>query len=308
MYYPYLRAKQFELIAVRELVKEGIGCVRPIFEPVKDSVNSLNLANSVFNEYGLNPYLILNPSVGEKTGDNNFYLNYISELKASSYMPAFIYSDNKQYIERSITDYKINRCLIVCLNNYSNEEDLKNLISQNYVEGLVLLDPEKNRNLLHFMKSLPGKAFIRLDDLFEKRVKNSDYLDVPEHKFSEEYYYYKQDGFAGFSDFTTLPMEYIDGGVTPRAVVIHFTYKKKDSNEIWIKHFTSESDPDSTSNVQGKFKEAALKALHFIDEKSLSNSAIDELRRWVEEIRYPGLGSIKKFSIKNHLSLISSLI
>ena len=48
MYYPFLRARQFELINIRELAAEGSiqGHVVPVLEPVKESSNSLNLANA----------------------------------------------------------------------------------------------------------------------------------------------------------------------------------------------------------------------------------------------------------------------
>ena len=41
MYYPYLRARQFELIALRELAKEQEtqGVIIPILEPIKKSSN-----------------------------------------------------------------------------------------------------------------------------------------------------------------------------------------------------------------------------------------------------------------------------
>lgn len=44
MYYPLLRARQFELIALRELAIEGAtqGVIIPILEPVKERDNNLN--------------------------------------------------------------------------------------------------------------------------------------------------------------------------------------------------------------------------------------------------------------------------
>ena len=132
--------------------------------------------------------------------------------------------------------------------------------------------------------------------------------NIPAHKFTEEHLYYKEDNYQGFADFTVLPKEYIDGGSTPRAVVIHLTYLNIDAeSQIWIRHFTSVSN-DSIANVQGKFAEAADKAVHFCEELPLSNSASNELRTYYEKSRYPGLGTVKKISIKNHLLVISNFI
>jgi hypothetical protein len=169
----------------------------------------------------------------------------------------------------------------------------------------VLEQPNKYRSLDRFIKSL-GKFYIRLDDVFEKQQKNADFLTIQTHKFSEEHLFYKEENYQGFSDFTVLPSEFIDGGSTPRAVVIHLTYKNNE-DQIWISHFTSESN-DSIANVQGKFAEAADKALKFCDKLPLINSAIEELKLYFEESKYPGLGVVKKISIKNHLLVVNGLL
>jgi len=78
-------------------------------------------------------------------------------------------------------------------------------------------------------------------------------------------------------------------------------------NQIWIRHFTSETN-DSISNVQGKFAEAAGKAIQFCDELPLDNSAIFELRNYYNDHKYPGLGTVKKISIKNHLLIVRSFL
>ena len=75
MYFPYLRARQFELITLRELVIENkLKNITPILEPVKESFNNLNLAHKVFVENNFNAYLIVNPFKGEKSGDTEFFL------------------------------------------------------------------------------------------------------------------------------------------------------------------------------------------------------------------------------------------
>lgn len=67
MYLPYLRGKQFELLALRELlVSERISSkvVQPIFEPIKETStfkNTLQLFDS--EQYPL--YTVINPAVGD---------------------------------------------------------------------------------------------------------------------------------------------------------------------------------------------------------------------------------------------------
>jgi len=62
--------------------------------------------------------------------------------------------------------------------------------------------------------------------------RNADYLNIPAHKFSEEHLFYKDEGYNGFSDFTVLPGVFIDGGSTPRAVVVHLSYINENQENI----------------------------------------------------------------------------
>lgn len=70
MYFPYLRGRQFELLAVRELVNnELIGKrVFPIIEPVhltSTLVKTLEICKSKGNKIGV----VMNPQVGNFTND-----------------------------------------------------------------------------------------------------------------------------------------------------------------------------------------------------------------------------------------------
>ncbi len=310
MYYPYLRARQFELIALRELVPGGKiqKNIIPILEPVKQTVDNLNLAHRLFVDFNFSPYLILNPIVGEQRGDTQAFLEYVVSLDNPHYLPAFHYHGNSGYIRDCVSNFGLQNCMVVCYENFVDDRNLRDLLSENYVSHICILEANRYRGLGRFIRKL-GKVYIRLDDVFEKQSKNADFLEIAAHKFSEEHLYYREnDEYQGFSDFTTLPSEYNDGGSTPRAVVIHLTYINSESdNEIWVRHFTSETN-DSIANVQGKFAEAAEKALDFCDGFGLDNSAIQELRWYYSEGKYPGLGTVKKISIKNHLHIVNEFL
>ena len=305
MYYPFLRARQFELIALRELAAEGAtqGVIVPILEPVKETHNNLTLAHKVFLEKGQKAYLIVNPTIGELAGDSNFYLEYLSTFEEGIFIPAFHYRNNATFITQSIAQFGISNCMVICQNDISSEDlEFRGLVERAEIVSINVSDPNKNRTLHRFLRNL-NKNYIRLDDLFEKQARNSDYLDIEGHRFSEEHLYFQDEGFSGFSDYTVLPSEYIDGGSTPRAVAIHLSYLNNE-NQIWIRHFTSETN-DSISNVQGKFAEAAAKAVRYCRENEITNSAITELESYYDNEHYPGLGTVKKISIKNHLLVLS---
>jgi hypothetical protein len=308
MYYPFLRARQFELIALRELATEGAtqGFIVPILEPVKETHNNLNLAHKVFQEKGQSAYLVVNPKFGELAGDSQFYIEYLATLNYEVFLPAFHYRNNAEYINQSIEQFGLTNCMLICENDIEGDDtNFKSIAELDAVSLITVNDPGRNRSLNRYIRGL-HKGFIRLDDLFEKKDRNSDFLDVTEHRFSEEHIHYSTEGFEGFSDYTVLPSEYVEGGSTPRAVVIHLTYLNI-QNEIWIRHFTSETN-DSIANVQGKFAEAAAKAVNYCRQNGLSNSAITELETYFDTEHYPGLGTVKKLSIKNHLLVLSNFL
>lgn len=308
MYYPFLRARQFELIALRELAAEGAtqGVIVPILEPVKETHTNLNIAHKVFQEKGQSAYLVVNPKFGELAGDSQFYIEYIAALNYEVFLPAFHYRNNAEYINQSIAQFGLTNCMLICDNDIEGDDaNFKAIAELAGVSHITVNDPGRNRSLNRYIRGLQ-KGFIRLDDLFEKKDRNSDFLDILEHRFSEEHIHYTAEGFEGFSDYTVLPSEFIEGGSTPRAVVIHLTYLNT-VNEIWIRHFTSETN-DSIANVQGKFAEAAAKAVRYCRQNGLSNSAITELETYFDNEHYPGLGTVKKLSIKNHLLVLSDFL
>lgn len=309
MYYPLLRGRQFELIALRELSLENAiqGFVYPIIEPVKKSLNSLDLANKIFYENGQVNYFILNPEVGEKKGDTDHYLEFFNQLEHCSFKPAFHFRNNGQYILSKIEQYNLQDCLLVGNNEIQSTDDEFKDVIENPAFGKVVIDePDRNRDLKTYLQGLEHVKFIRLDDPFEPEPRNSNFLPIESHRFSEEHKYFSIDNFDGFADYTVLTSNFIEGGSSPRAVVIHFTYMNSD-DQIWIRHFTSNTN-DSIANVQGKFGEAAQKAVEYCQENNLKNTAIDELIDYYDKGHYPGLGTIKKISIKNHLIIVADYL
>src|SRR5690606_7578948 len=128
----------------------------------------------------------------------------------------FHYRNNPEFINESIAAYGLADCMIICPNELSVEDaDFRALVQSDAIQSINVEDPGRNRALHRFLSGL-NKNYIRLDDLFEKQARNSDFLEIEEHRFSEEHLYYQDENFSGFCDYTTLPSEYTDGGSTPR--------------------------------------------------------------------------------------------
>lgn len=305
MYFPYLRGRQFELIALREFATQrgGANNVFPIIEPVKKSLNSLKIAINIFKENNLKFALVMNPWVGELKGDTAFFDKLKNELEACEWIPAFVVGKNTETLSSYIDENGFSQVLLI-LSSYANthDEQFISFASNEKVKYIVANDVRLLKRQLRGYR----KNYIVLKDCFKKLDRNKDYLESEEELFTDENIFYEEEGNFGFADFTTVPSEFTEGGTSPYAVVIHLTYQKE-SEEIWIKHFTSVSNEDQ-ANVQGKFAEAARKAVDFIDRKNIHTYASEELRGYFETQKYPGLGMIKKISIKNHLELVNSIL
>ncbi len=308
MYYPYLRARQFELIAIRELAIEGLSQnhVLPIFEPVKDSSNNLRLANKIFAEHSQSAYLIFNPLVGELKDKTEQIVTFFNDLENNSFIPAFHYRNNSTEILDCVESNNLENCLMICESETSSEDvDFRALMKTDYFNTVSIENPDGNRSLKRFLFD-QAKEVVRFDDFFEKQPRNSNFLEIQEHRYSEEHIYFSEEGYYGFSDYTVVPSEFVTGGSTPLAVVIHLTFLKE-NNQIWIRHFTSNSN-ETIANVQGKFAEAAHKAVSFCRANNLTNSAISDLENFYDNQHYPGLGTVKKIAIKNHILVISNYL
>lgn len=308
MYYPYLRGRQFELIALREYALQygGENYIIPIIEPVKNTFNSMKLAIPLLKDGNVKFALILNPQVGDVKSTLEITDALKDELEErSKWIPAYILTNRYNEIADKIAESDYNEVMIICSDiTDSSNQDFESLISSPKIKYIV---SKENRTLKRNLNG-KGKNLIRLDDNFNNQKRNSDYLIMPEEKFTEENIFYKEDGYSGFSDYTILTSEFTEGGAAPYAVAIHLTYQKE-NKEIWVRHFVSITN-DDRSNIQRKFAEAAQKAVAFIDSQNIHTNASEELREYYKDGNgsYPGLGMVKKISIKNHLELINETL
>jgi hypothetical protein len=311
MYYPYLRGKQFELLALREFAESySDNCrVFPVIEPVRTSFNSMRIALKKLQEKEIHFALILNPQVGDLSIEGN-QIDIEIELQEilsdlDSWIPAFIVNNsNFLALSRYINGKNYQHIMLICEDSIDiNNSQLKDLIELNQVKKVVFTD--NNRSFKRYLNGL-GKETIRIDDNFKPQKRNSDYCNIPEEKFSEEVFYFREDNFTGIMDYTVLNSTFVDVGMLPRTLAIHLTYKKN-NNEIWVRHFVSDTNDDNT-NIQGKFEEAAAKAIEFFEAIPYTNDSINDLTKYYESDQYPGLGVIKKISVKNHLELMNSIL
>lgn len=314
MYQPYLRGKQFELIGLRELSESILtkepNKVSPTIEPVKDS-STLKTTLTELLSKDINFTLIVNPQKG--TFDNT---KKILDLLVS------IVGEKRNYQIGIIFHNKLNHSnLIQKLEPYKHIIPSISIIHDVIFDDVeVIIDryteiSEVKFNVLNldvltrrYARNFDKDTLVELGDFFVSQSKNSDYLNIGESQFSEEHLYYRDEGFVGFSDFLTIGKDYSESGFLPYAVAIHLSFAD-DKDRIRIKHFVSNSNDDN-SDIAGKFSEALEKLIQWCNQTGYDSLAVRKFRELYNDgnIHFPGLGTIKKLSIMNHIELVLKLM
>jgi hypothetical protein len=304
MYFPYLRGRQFELIAIRELVEKSLmsNAITPIIEPVKLSsalIKTMNVFEKNKRELGL----VYNPLVGslrkdlvdEKNAKNKekFY-----KLLSNLYLLKVLYVDaNVANTYSRIEHNGVSKTSIATI--CSNQDAIPYFESQfNSEHPRYNFIPDESI----FRRRMP-KQKILFEDRFRKKNRNVDYADLVDEPFSSDHIYYLQDGYIGFSDYSVIGDDYSETGFAPYAVAIHIVYFDLENN-LRIRHFVSKTNDDITDPA-GKFSEALEKLVQWNKTQRLNTYGIRSFENMYDSHSYPGLGTVKKLSIMHHLELMS---
>ena len=308
MYFPYLRGKQFELIALREMISimsENKDKISPVIEPVRNS-STFNITIKELANNNINFNIIVNPKVGDLVNNTGTILDIIKrEIPDFNNYQIAIIIDEKTDAEEIISTIKKNDLSFTGLTLMHNSiiSNIEDIIEHNdVVYNLISLQKTNKR----YYRKFEDYTRVELDDNFISQQKNSDYLLNEDTFFSEEHLYYKEEGFIGFADYLTIGEPYSESGFLPYAVAIHISYADK-KNKIRIKHFVSDSNED-TSDIAGKFAEALDKLIDWANSNGINSEAMNIFRDLYKNKHFPGLGSIKKLSIMHHIELVLNLI
>lgn len=304
-YYPYLRGRQFELLALRELVENDhlSEKVVPIIEPVRFSPTLIKTLK-VFKEKNKTYALIQNPQYG----------NFWDQIKKDE--------DMKKKFEDSVSEsdriiaYLINETIVpelhhipldkaMVINTSMDCYAIFNRIFDNRPESAFTLIPDKRQ-----FKKRVQKGKILLEDHFPIRNRNADYANKNDEFFSDDHIGLDSEGFIGFSDYSIIGAQYNEAGFAPLAVAIHIVYFDENDN-LRIHHFVSDSN-DSINDPAGKYGEAVDKMAEWCKDNltvsTVHTAGLDFLLDTQKRGKYPGLGTVKKYSIMHHLELMNNYL
>lgn len=293
MYYPILRGKLNELLALRELAPLKLKNFTPVIEPVKADIKALVRTIEILNSNSIEPYIVINPIIGDFSKSSKTL--YDELIKTDQIRYKILYSINET-TEKYENFLKIN--------------DFGLFIQKGIDQEIINFSKESKINFIQNDTSPNVKKLISnkviYEDFFRKQKKNADY--PKESPFSSLHSYYKEESNIGFGDYTITGDDFSEGGGPAYVVTIHCSYIDfKRFSELFIRHYSSEDDGTPT-NPGAKFKQALNQLITDTETKSIPYSetmGLGEFKALYLSEHFPGLGQVKKLSIKHHIETIS---
>lgn len=300
MYFPYFRGRQYELLALKELVQKKLICqnVIPVVEPIKISPTLKNTIQA-FEKNNQKIAMIYNPAVGDFADSD---ITELLNMDRATIIPSVLLNESAEStIEALNQKGRDKKEILAVLNSQDYIEDYKSIFEYESPAYVLFPDERPMRRAVQTNKVL-------FEDKFIKQARNSDYIKCTDEPFSEDHLYYSEEGYTGFGDYSIVGDNYEEGGFSPKAVAIHIVYFA-DDERLRIKHFVSDSNYD-ISDVAGKFYEAVIKLSDWYKEGNdkQKTAALETLLDHAEKGYYPGLPTLKKLSIMHHLELVSKYL
>jgi hypothetical protein len=307
LYFPILRGKRFELLALRELsplfAKSKL--VVPVIEPVKisdwldKSLKSLIEADAIF-------CLIVNPLVVEVD------IRALRDMRKSV-----------------VGSY--DKCIPTL---YLNSTTAPSLVDQfaNAVPGkrayFLVTDPPiatvaaaaASKPHFVFLRNPSVSSAVRtqfdaavcvdITDPFPRKARNADYANEPDVFFSEKHLTTPNSSYAHFGDYSIVGDHFSEYGGAAYAIVLHHVYQSAaQGNVLRIGHFVSTTNT-STADKPGKFMQALTKlvkvapTLGDINQTPVVATYLDLHARK----HFPELGTVKKLGIMHHIQLMARIL
>ena len=300
IYYPYLRGRMYDLLALKELVEQRrlSQNVIPIIEPVRDSKELLQTVQTLI-EFQQPFSVIANPQVSVY-GLNDTKLFPLPDLsKLDFFHPSAILAAD--FSSDFVKTKGLQKSLLIA-------KDYELLKAYQKTQVLKAVDKVLIPDVARMQLLVADKAIKLVDPLtFVKHVE--DYQLLEDEFFEPADWNYQVDNFSGFGDYSMVGHVYFDKGMPSRAIALHLIYVTK-TGELRIHHFVSDSN-EKMSGQKEKFFEALNKMAPWCRQNMSGlnqTPALEQLLSYAQQDKFPGLGIIKKLSLMHHFELMSRLL
>lgn len=314
MYFPFLRGKQNELLALRECSDKLTTSKKiiPIIEPVTKGSNPLFSCLKCLNDKNINHIVVYNSFNGHFSKKPSEMKKLASEIlkKSPSTEFAYIVTNNTTTTEihEFLKEIQNRKFSFIHLATYENPSLLISFSALDNFRYHIFTESAVSRK---YKKQFSSFNCVAIKNNFREVKKNAEYSD-PDHEFyTDDHLNFSDDGLFGFGDYTILPEKFKEGGFQPYTAALHLTHEERDDNEIWVKHFLSEVYDYPTSDQAKLIHEALPDLVAFVEKNKPYfdfSTAVSEYIKIHNEGRVTNLGLTKKLSIKHHLELMVEVL
>lgn len=310
MYHPYFRGKQFELLTIRETAKLMADTnFVPVIEPVKESLGGLERALKAICDAKGRAIVIVNPYHGDHQENGTGISQLLQQGLFGGSISAGILLRNDINLAQAVACHQdhLGHNPTFIHAGFAEQKALSGYLGGTLSQTRHVFI-EDHANTL-YRKHFEGSTRILIRDGFKPR-KNADFAKIPVEEFSELHLTFQSDlGMNGFGDFLTVGDVYSEGGGPAYAVAVHLTYVDPEADDVmYLYHFVSTTN-DTPTDPAGKFGQALQKLILKLDSgtsKLLETSSIKEFRDLHAKGHFPGLGHVKKLSMKHHIETLAN--
>lgn len=196
MYLPYLRGKQNELLALRELAMLPLigSKISPIIEPIKKDLKGVETALKALSPAGIDLQLILNPEYGDLK--RNYQpvqdsLTRFFELGLTNVIPTYLIATERDYAffraNSAANGHLESGYSLIILNQINSATELRAIANDSNLKFNLI----QVNHLVSLARGFSVSSLGFLADRFVKKRRNVDYLDSEDEIYSSDCFYYK---------------------------------------------------------------------------------------------------------------------
>jgi len=303
-YFPFLRGKMNELMALRNLgasISER-GNVIPVIEPVKGNPTT-RISLDQYIEDSMPFVFICNPFNGEfENQSERLFTPLISEtlLEYDNWTPALqvqrdsARNDVSSFLER-YREYEV----AFVYWGLPEDSQVRGLLSNEQIRWHIFIG---NRVETDYVGGIDLRRRVMIADRFNRQPRNADYPEI--ELFSDMNTVAGNPTRVSFGDFSMVGDYYADTGGPAYAVALHHIHLRTGTGPLYISHFISDRT-ETTADRAGKTLEAVDKLVAALDQLMPNNTqACREYRQIAADRMDRGLGYMKRLAIAHHLEVM----
>ncbi|MCW1913749.1 sce7725 family protein [Luteolibacter sp. GHJ8] len=303
-YFPFLRGKQNELIAVRELSGRiaDSSAVRPIIEPVNGNATTIGALNEFYRQ-GMQFGLIVNPSHGEFAGNEARLLSDVIKptvLDYDNFFPILQVDRNTSLaqVEWFKKQFPQEWKAVIYRAMPEVPRVLDWVTTDARIYHHIFLD---GRVSGEYVTQVPAARRVMIRDNFNKQERNKDY-ELVEHFTDMNTLVGNPEG-VGWGDFSIVGSKFSEGGGQAYAVAIHHVHQSQNGDHLDVSHAISDRQ-DTDEDTPGKVIEAVNNLLSRVENLYPNDtSACREYQKMSRTGVSRGLGYLKRLAIRHHLEI-----